>query len=1111
MKRLAWALVALLACQEGRGGTFIFAIDSDQMAGTQRVLTHSSGYTGVGGTITVKVCIANDSESKDLLRVPVLNAIDRFNQGVPVIGNLREGNANDIPPNAIDVESTLFHELGHCQGLAHPNMASESGNVGVNGADWEYTKSTPAASGQFDFAAGPDGLRGSPDDPRGDDINFHWFEVGVNDPFRIPLRADIDPASYSVDLVDLPADDRFAANGERAVATQRFGLPPTEAVMQQGQRFDESQRALTADDVATLAIARAGLDRTAGTADDYEVELVYGGVDGSGDCDIDIRMSGSSFAFCQVGGVGIGDDQIRITSALAQFASTSEVNWHFSDERIPAPEPDRISVPAGGTATVLDSGELSLLANDSQPEDKPLSLDPNRFGGPNHGSVTLNGNGTFSYTHAGDGSEHDFFVYRVCVEGTETCSYQQVDVTVQTQATAKISVVADAVPASIDEPGGEVRIDLEVRNDSTLAGTLTVDALTDSASGNLDGQGTCALPQVLAQSQRYSCSYTASVSGNGGDVATRTIAAAGFHDTSGAVSDLNGLAIGIADVPPAGSVTNIAQPATIDEPGANVSWTVTVTNQSAAESLELGELIDDRNGNLAGRGTCALPRTIAANDSYACSYQAALLAEPGVAVNNTTARLSDDEGASVRPEGAATVSVVDLQPALGVTLAAVPTVASTSGETVSFNVTVDNTSPGDAVTLTALNDDTLASLDGRGSCSLPAVINRGASFSCSYAELLSGPAGTQTTRSVTATAQDQETNTAQANDTATVRFEDDTPQASLARTLVSAPPDEPGGELIFDLTLDNLESDRDLSLTALTDTLDGDLDGRGSCDVPQNLAPGERYECSYTIAVTDATAAEPRASTTVAALSAGGVNRSLTAAATVTFGDVPPDASASLSAAPSAPVAPEAEVVYSVTVRNNGGAEPVSLVELFDDVLGDLDGQGTCLLPVNLAPGASFECAYTATVSGQPDQTNTRVLGARLSDDEDNSTQVGDQATVTFRDSAPENTAPMAAGDLFTGTQNTTLVVAAPGVLANDTDAEADPLLVLDATDPPSGALVIQADGSFVFEPAAEFFGTVNFSYRASDGELNSQPASVTIEIVDTIFADGFEAQPVRR
>jgi hypothetical protein len=1090
MRRAVCALALLLVWQEGQGGAFIFAIDNDQVGGTPRTLTHSPGYTGVGGTLTVTVCIANDSESKALLRDPVLNAIDRFNQGVPVIGNLREGGDNDIPSGAIDVESTIFHELGHCQGLAHPNMASESGNVGVSSADWEYTKSTP--NGQFDFGLGPDGLRGSPDDLRGDDTNFHWFEVGVNNPFRLPLRPDIDPASYSVDLEDLPAGDSFAANGERNVAAGPFGLPATEAVMQQGQGFDEDQRALTADDVATLAIARAGFDRTVGTADDYTVELVYGGDDGSGDCDIDVRMSGSSFAFCQVGGTNIGDDQVTITSALAQFASTSNVNWHFTDERIPAPGPDGMTVVAGGSVTVLDSGENSLLANDTQPEGKGLSLDPATYGGPEHGTVVLNGDGTFSYTHADDGSDQDFFIYRVCVDGTGTCSYQQVDVTIETVPTASIAVISGATPASVEEPGGDVTIEVDVQNDSTLAGTLTVDGLTDSAIGSLDGQGTCALPQALAQDQSYTCSYTASVSGNSGDVDTRTITADGTHDADGSVSDDDEVAVTISDVPPSGDVIIVPDPATIDEPGGNISWTVTVANSSSAESLALSELVDDRNGDLAGRGTCSLPQTIAADDSYTCGYEAQLLAEPGQVVTTTTALLGDDDGGNAQPQGQASITVADVEPALEATLTAEPTVVGASGESVTFTVAVENTSPGDAVSLTALDDDALGTIDGRGDCSLPASIDRGASYTCSYTDTLSGPAGTETIRTVMATAEDQEANSAQADDTATLQFEDDAPQASLTRTLVSAPPDEPGGDLVFALALESSESDRNLRLTALTDTLDGNLDGRGNCDVPQTISPGGRYECSYTVTVTDATAAEPRTSTTEATLSADGVSDRISAAATVTFGDVPPDAGASLSATPVDPVAPEADVVYSVVVQNGDDAEPLSITELDDDALGDLDGRGNCSLPASIAPAAVYECTYTATVSGQPDETVTRTLGATLTDDEGNTTTAGDQAAVTFR---AENTAPTTTDDAFAGTEDTTLTVDAPGVLANDTDAESDPLSVLTASEPQSGTLVVQDDGSFIFEPEVDFAGTVDFVYRATDGALNSEQASVTITV----------------
>jgi VCBS repeat-containing protein len=73
------------------------------------------------------------------------------------------------------------------------------------------------------------------------------------------------------------------------------------------------------------------------------------------------------------------------------------------------------------------------------------------------------------------------------------------------------------------------------------------------------------------------------------------------------------------------------------------------------------------------------------------------------------------------------------------------------------------------------------------------------------------------------------------------------------------------------------------------------------------------------------------------------------------------------------------------------------------------------------------------------------------------------------------------------------LVVDLPGVLLNDTDPEGDPLTALLVSDVSNGTLTLNADGSFSYTPDADFTGTDSFTYKANDGELDSDPATVTI------------------
>lgn len=92
-----------------------------------------------------------------------------------------------------------------------------------------------------------------------------------------------------------------------------------------------------------------------------------------------------------------------------------------------------------------------------------------------------------------------------------------------------------------------------------------------------------------------------------------------------------------------------------------------------------------------------------------------------------------------------------------------------------------------------------------------------------------------------------------------------------------------------------------------------------------------------------------------------------------------------------------------------------------------------------------------------------------------------------------ENHAPVAANDQFGITTNSVLDVPARGVLANDSDADNDPLSAIFLTGPAHGMLTLNADGSFQYVPAQGFAGTDTFTYKANDGLADSLPALVTI------------------
>lgn len=289
-------------------------------------ITHPSGYDGTGGTLVVEVCISPNSEAQSEMLVSLENAIFNWNQLTSASPNLFLGGSNDIPSGTVDFESTLVHEIGHCIGLAHPNAATESG---LPNADRNYTKADDGPNGVFDLDPGADGIKGSADDLRGDDINLHWFNPD-NNPFV--LFEPVDASNYSVDPANLPAGDSFPANADRDVGAA-LGFPNTEAVMQQGAFFDEDQRQLAVDDVMMIRFAQAGLDEIEGTADDYQLQLVYGGVQNG--CDITVQVTGTSFAFCSVPTSTIsGNHRVVGPGAFVQMESLSTRDWYFNQTRV---------------------------------------------------------------------------------------------------------------------------------------------------------------------------------------------------------------------------------------------------------------------------------------------------------------------------------------------------------------------------------------------------------------------------------------------------------------------------------------------------------------------------------------------------------------------------------------------------------------------------------------------------------------------------------------------------------------------------------------------------------------------------------------------------------
>ncbi|MCU0754126.1 MAG: C25 family cysteine peptidase [Xanthomonadales bacterium] len=328
MSRAAASLLlaaALLAPQTGYSGAYVSATESEP-----NIRTHPRNFDGTGGELDpIRVCLdiqtnaalAVQAEPALLKAIATMNRFRSLGQHTFALGS-----ENDVPSGQFDFESVLLHELLHATGLDHPNHADESGLP--SGPD-NGTKSADGADDVFNQGAGADGIHGSSDDVRGDDINLHWYQKGVNHPGLLPSLVDETTHARALDF--LPGGHLFAANADRSVLAA-LGLVNAEAAAQQGIIADEAQRHLQHDDVASILLARAGLNGIAGDADDYRTTLTYRGrfsADTTENCQINVRFDESTgFASTSLGNYRITPNHWGTFFARIRF--NPNVNWYLS-------------------------------------------------------------------------------------------------------------------------------------------------------------------------------------------------------------------------------------------------------------------------------------------------------------------------------------------------------------------------------------------------------------------------------------------------------------------------------------------------------------------------------------------------------------------------------------------------------------------------------------------------------------------------------------------------------------------------------------------------------------------------------------------------------------
>jgi hypothetical protein len=204
----------------------------------------------------------------------------------------------------------------------------------------------------------------------------------------------------------------------------------------------------------------------------------------------------------------------------------------------------------------------------------------------------------------------------------------------------------------------------------------------------------------------------------------------------------------------------------------------------------------------------------------------------------------------------------------------------------------------------------------------------------------------------------------------------------------------------------------------------------------------------------------------------------------------------------------ETGIVGLVVVSPDSADVAVGGAQQFTATLLDLHGNPLAGPPVSWS--SSDEAV--ATVDGAGLATGVSVGAVTVT-----ATAQAASGTAVLTVSNP-NQPPVAEPDTFDAIGNSTVPVSAPGVLANDTDPDANPLQAVAGTFSTAngGTFTLSADGSFTYLSAPGFTGEDEVGYEITDG-LATAASTVTFVVPTRVWyvsndgtapGDGRDASP---
>ncbi|MEW8118199.1 MAG: Ig-like domain-containing protein [Candidatus Thiodiazotropha sp.] len=754
------------------------------------------------------------------------------------------------------------------------------------------------------------------------------------------------------------------------------------------------------------------------------VSLVSGVANGS------LTLNGDgTFSYTHDGSENFTDSFIyRVTDNDGQSAdATVTINVTPVSNATPVANADSITVAEGGTVTTLVGGSSTVLNNDTGLGDTPVTV--SLVTDVTNGSLTLNGDGTFSYAHDGSENFTDSFIYRVTDNDGETAD---ATVTINVTPVSDQTPVANVDSITLAEGGTTTTLDgglsTVLNNDTGLGDTpVTVSLVTDVTNGSLTLNGDGTFSYTHDGSENFTDSFTYRVTDNDGETADATVTI-NITPVSDETPVANADSITVAE---GGTITTL------------VGGSSTVLNNDTGlgdTPVTVSLVTDVTNGSLTLNGDGTFSYTHDGSENFTDSF---------------TYRVTDNDGETADATVTINVTPVSDQTPVAnadsITLAEGGTVTTLVGG--SSTVLNNDTGLGDTpVTVSLVTDVTNGSL----------TLNSDGTFSYTH------DGSENFTDSFTYRVTDNDGETADATVTINITpVSDETPVANADSITVAE-----GGTITTlvggsstILNNDTGLGDTPVTVSLVTDVTNGSLTLNGDGTFSYTHDGSENFTDSFTYRVTD--------------------NDGETADATVTINITPISDQTPVANADSISVAEGGTVTTLVggssTVLNNDtglGDTPVT-VSLVTDVVN-----GVLIL--------NSDGTFSYTHDGSENFTDSFTYRVT-----DNDGETAD-ATVMINVTPVSDATPVANADSISvaeGGTATTLDGGFTTVLNNDIGLGDTPVTVSLVTDVTNGSLTLNGDGTFSYTHDGSENFTDSFIYRVTDNDGETADATVTINI----------------